>query len=78
MHLGEGLGEIAEAAYFECTSLHEILTPPAVKVIKDSAFGGCSSLTSVVFCDEIEEFMSCEAMRDRWNNGVHEKSLSTY
>ena len=34
----------------------------------------CSNLASVKFCDEI----ASEAMRDWWNQCVHEKSLSTY
>ncbi len=33
---------------------------------------------SVRFCDEIEELVSCDAMRGWWNWGVYEKSLSTY
>jgi hypothetical protein len=52
--------------------------PPAVKEIDETAFGECSDLTSVQFCDEIEEFVSAESMRHWWNNGVHEKCLSTY
>ncbi len=76
--LGEGLEEIGEEAFRECTSLHEILIAQAVKVIKDLAFSGCSSLTRVVFCDVIEKFVSAESMQDWWNRGAHEKSLSTY
>jgi hypothetical protein len=51
---------------------------PATKAIDYSAFRGCSNLTNVEFCEEIEEFVSCKVMRDWWNQGVHEKSLSTY
>jgi hypothetical protein len=76
--LGEGLEEIGEAAFGECISLHEIFIPPAVTVIEDSAFQSCSSLTSVVFCDEIEEFVSREAMWDWWHRGLHAMSPSTY
>jgi hypothetical protein len=36
--LGEGLEEIGEAAFAECTSLHEISTPHAVKALKKAAF----------------------------------------
>ena len=43
MDLGERLGEIGEGAFEECTSLHEILIPLAVRVIKDSAFERCTS-----------------------------------
>ena len=43
-----------------------------------TAFRGCSNLTNVKFCDEFEEFVSCEGIRVWWNRGVHERSLSTY
>ncbi len=32
----------------------------------------------MVFCDEIEEFVSDTLMQDWWNQGVHKKCLSTY
>jgi hypothetical protein len=32
----------------------------------------------VKFSDEVEELVSCETMREWWNQGVHEKSLSTH
>ncbi len=35
-------------------------------------------MSSVQFCDEIEEFLSGESMWHWWNNGVLEKYLSTY
>ncbi len=76
--LGEGLEEIGKWAFRECTSLREIVIPPAVRVIHDEAFHECSQLTNVQFCNEIEEFVSGESMRDWWNHGVHERSLSTY
>jgi len=41
-------------------------------------FQQCSQLTSVEYCEEIEEFVTGESMRDWWNHGVHEKSPSTY
>ena len=52
--------------------------PPAVRVIDETAFEDCSNLTTVRFCDEIEEFVSSGPMWDWWNHGVHEKCLSTY
>jgi hypothetical protein len=76
--LGNGLEEIGEEAFINCTSLVCIIIPPAVKKIHDTAFKNCSNLTNEEFCDEIEEFVSCAAMRGWWNQGVHEKSLSTY
>ena len=42
------------------------------------AFLDCSNLTTITFCDKIEEFVSEESMRGWWNNGVHEKCLSTF
>ena len=60
--LGDGLGEIGKEAFNQCALLERTIIPPAVKVIDDSAFKD-SSLTNVVFCDEIDEFVSCDAMR---------------
>ena len=76
--LGDGLEEIGKEAFGKCTSLQYILIPPTVKTIDDTAFKDCSNLTSVKFCEEIEEFVACEAMQHWWNQGVHERSLSTY
>jgi hypothetical protein len=76
--LGNGLKEIGAYAFNDCISLQHIYIPPAVKRIHDTAFKGCSNLTSVKFCDKIERFVTCEAMLDWWNQGLHEKSLSTY
>lgn len=77
--LGEGLEEIDEQEFRECTSLHDISIPSTVKTINNSAFRGSSRLTNVVlFCDKIEEFVSGESIREWWNQGVHKKSLSTY
>ncbi len=74
--LGKGLEEIGELAFYKCTSLREIVIPPAIRVIHKEAFFECSQLTNVCFCDEIEEFVSGKLMRDWWNHGVHERSLS--
>jgi hypothetical protein len=76
--LGNGLEEIGKEAFEKCTSMEEIVIPPAVKKIHDIAFKDCTNLTRIKFCDEIEKFVSCDAMRDWWNRGVHEKSLRTY
>jgi hypothetical protein len=45
---------------------------------RQGAFNECSNLTTVRFCDEIEEFVSGESMLVWWNHGVHEKCLITY
>ena len=76
--LGEGLEEIGVGAFARCTSLHRLVIPLSVRRIHKKAFFRCSSLTSVVFCNDIEEFVTAESIRDWWNQGVHEKSISTY
>ena len=78
MTLGEGLEKIGECAFFRCTSLIEIVIPPAVNDIGIKAYSGCTSLTRVVFNNEIEEFVSAQSMREWWNHGIHENCLSTY
>jgi hypothetical protein len=75
--LNDGLEEIGGGAFKGCAFVH-IVIPPTVKEIDETAFEECSNLTSVQFCDEIKEFVSAELMRHWWNNGVHEKCLSTY
>jgi hypothetical protein len=76
--LNDGLEEIGECAFAKCTSLVRIAIPPAVTAIHDEAFKECPNLTNVRFCDEIEEFVSGESLRNWWDHGVHEKCLSTY
>ncbi|KAL3804438.1 hypothetical protein ACHAW5_003484 [Stephanodiscus triporus] len=76
--LGSGLEEIEWGAFNTCESMKEIVIPnnvragedwgivipDAVRDIHDTAFKGCTNLTRVKFCDEIEEFVSCDAMKD--------------
>ena len=78
VQLNERLRIIGKEAFGGCTSLQRIVIPRAVTSIDDKAFDGSSNLTHVVFCDEVEEFVSGEAMRDWWNHGVHKMCLSTY
>ena len=75
--LNDGLEEIGDRAFYGC-ALVRIDIPPSVREIDVAAFEECSNLTSVQFCDEIEEFVSGESMWHWWNNGVHERCLSTY
>jgi hypothetical protein len=75
--LGDGLEEIGERAFYG-TSLVRINIPPNVRRIHETAFENCPDLTTITFCDEIEELVSGESMRGWWNSGVHEKCLSTY
>jgi hypothetical protein len=53
--LSEGLEEIGVRALYECTSLREIVIPPAVRVIKNWAFCFCRQLTIVVLGKGVEE-----------------------
>jgi hypothetical protein len=76
--LGDGLEEIGASAFGYCTSMEEIVVPPTVRDINDTAFESCRNLTRVRFCPQVEAFVSCEAMSEWWNQGLHEKSLSTY
>ena len=76
--LGDGLGKIGGKAFQKCTSIEEIVIPPAVKEIHSTAFKGCSNLTRVKFSDEIEHLVSHKAMQGWWNQGIHERCLSTY
>jgi hypothetical protein len=39
----------------------------------EKAFLLCPSLTSVMFCNKIQEFVSEESMRDWWDQGIHGK-----
>ncbi len=75
--LGDGLEEIGREAFYCCASLERIIVPPAVKAIDYSAFKDCSNLTRVEFCQEIEQFVSCEAMREWWHLGIL-RSLGSY
>ncbi len=78
VELCAGPEEIGWLALAGCTLLQKIIIPQSVKVIHTNAFYNCTQLTNVQFCEEIEDFVSGESMRDWWNHGVHEKSLSTY
>ncbi len=55
MILGNGLEEIQEFAFYECTNLVSIKIPPAIRVIKKGVFRGCSGLTTVIHGDGLEE-----------------------
>ena len=77
--LNNGLEEIGWGAFYRCTSLECIVTPPNVRVIKDNAFEDCSNLATVRECDNIKEFVLGNLMQqDVCDHGVHEKCLSTY
>jgi hypothetical protein len=63
--LGNGLEEIRVGAFERCALLECTIIPSAIKEIDDhGAFKGCSNLMNVMFCNEIEKFVSCGAMQD--------------
>jgi hypothetical protein len=80
--LPEGLEFIEDDVFEACPLLRHIEIPSTVKNICLRAFGDIRSrarnLDRVQFCDDIEEFVSGESIRDWWNNGVSEHSLKTY
>lgn len=78
MTLRDGLEKIGEQAFSYCESLKKIVIPSTVKDIHDSAFKGCTNLKRVKFSDEIENFVTCDAMREWWNRGVGKNPLRTY
>jgi hypothetical protein len=78
VNLGTGLKLISMFVFRECTSLVGIVILTSVRYIDHNAFENCTNLTNVEFCDQIKEFVSCNAIQDWWNHGVHERSLSTY
>ena len=80
--LSEGLKIIGREAFVNCPLLRHITIPSTVKRITPDAFI-CSFwmnpiLERVQFCDEIEELVSGESLRDWWDNGTSERSLRTY
>jgi hypothetical protein len=76
--LGNGVKEIGKEALYQCTLLECIITTATIKTIKNSAFEDCSNLKNIDFCKKFEEVVSCNAMQEWWNQGVHETSLSKY
>ena len=78
VNLTEGLEYIGDGAFGSCPSLLNIEIPSTVKYISPDAFSYSRALMTVKFCDEVEEFVSGESMRDWWRNGVPKESLKTY
>ena len=60
--------EIGETAFFGCKSLKSIKLPSKIKIINDSTFGLCNSLSSVTMGDYIEKidtsaFYNCKKLK---------------
>jgi hypothetical protein len=53
--LNDGLEEIEQWAFYNCTSLQGIVAPPTVKSIKKGAFQECTGLMTATLHDGLEE-----------------------
>jgi hypothetical protein len=66
--LNDGLEQIGEEAFRQCTSLQHIMIPPTVKAIQRRAFYDCSRLTTINLSDGLEEigkeaFQNCSLLQ---------------
>ncbi len=59
-------------ALSNCSSLERVSIPSTVKFIHYSAFEKCPRLETLVFCEEIETFVSTvsAASREWWNHRI--------
>ena len=78
VRLHEGLKKIDAEAFAGCLSLEQILIPSTVTKIHPATFKDCEGLEAIVFCDEIEAFLSRSPIRVWWDNGLSKKSLRMY
>ena len=66
MTLGDGIEEIGGHAFWNCTSLEQIVIPNDGKRIKNGTFRGCSRLTTVQLGNGLEE-TGVYAFSTYWN-----------
>ncbi len=78
VHLSEGLDFIGDEAFKHRSSLRHTVIPSTVQMIGPYAFESSRNLERVQFCEELEEFVLEDSVRDWWSNGVVEESLVTY
>lgn len=78
MHLNEGLECIEKKAFCECKFLEFLKIPATVEAIGESAFANCPNLVAVEHCDEIEEFVSGELIRDWYDRGRSDLSVRVH
>ena len=62
LDLSEGIEEIGEGAFRECTDLESVLIPWTVRKIGREAFAGCTSLKDVYICEAAE--IQADVFRD--------------
>lgn len=55
---GNGVQEIAEGAFFGCTSLGELICPNSLVKIGDSAFWGCTAIERIQLPEKVESIGS--------------------
>lgn len=65
----EGVREIGNKAFSECTSLQSVALPPTIDNIEDNAFSSCSSLTDINLPDKLtvlknSVFNMCSSLKD--------------
>ena len=76
----DGVKEIDDEAFRDCTSLVSVTIPGSVKEIGDEAFRGCTSLKTVTIADGVKEindraFSGCTSLKSvTIGNGVKEIS----
>jgi hypothetical protein len=81
VYLPEGLKYIRQEAFANCPLLRHITIPSSVEEIHPDAFicdYWMNPVLKVQFCDEIEEFVTGESLRDLWGNGTSERALRTF
>ena len=64
LSLSEGISEIAEGMFLDCTSLDNVIIPGSIGSIGSSAFQGCSQLKKMIISEGVEvinnqAFMDC-------------------
>lgn len=71
MNLGNGLEEIGEAPFGQCTSLLDVIVTPVIKVIKRGTSLCCWQLDSAVLGKRLEEIGKgalgeCTSLHEIW------------
>jgi len=54
VEIGEGITEIADLVFYDCTGLQSISFPGSLHTIGNNAFGRCSNLESIIFSEGLK------------------------